>query len=197
MAVVTFCAIIWGRVVTFLQYSRISTLSFLQVAFRSVSDSHLPKDHIHSHISTFIFTLYTFVLIYPCMLTPSCLNVRYIHLPARHLVFGAEKKLWSFILSLTWTWEELVVEESACKFSLLWAEHCHLQCSHIFLRAFQYILDIFCYIFWAKTGHLTTFEYQKVFHGRIKDFQKRFYLRLKMSPRCTVATLGRKGLDAE
>ena len=91
MAIVTFCAMIWGRVVTFLQYSRISTLSFLQVAFRSVSDSHLPKDHIHSHISTFIFTLYIFVLIYPCMLTPSCLNVRYIHLPARHLVFGAEK----------------------------------------------------------------------------------------------------------
>ena len=41
-----------------MQYSRISTLSFLQVAFRSVSDSHFPDDstfHIFSHFFTHFF----------------------------------------------------------------------------------------------------------------------------------------------
>ena len=154
MSIVTFCAIIWGRVVTFLQYSRISTLSFLQVAFRSVSDSHLPEDHIHSHISTLIFTLYIFVLIYPCMLTPSCLIVRYIHLPARHLVFGAEKKncdlFFCLHLNLRGTCCGRVCLQVLPSLGRALPPAMFSYISDTFLRAFQYSSDIFRYISLGK-----------------------------------------------
>ena len=85
---------------TFLQYSRISTLSFLQVAFRSVSDSHFPDDftfHIFSHFTYFhISHIFTFHIL------SWTSNIQ--HRPACHLVFLCRKSFECFLLTWARVW---------------------------------------------------------------------------------------------
>ena len=65
-----------------------------------------------------------FLLIFSCTYSQACLSFRFCAENLLNVFFSPELEFECF---LTWTREELVMEESAGKFALLWAEHCHLK----------------------------------------------------------------------